>query len=82
MVGENGSGKSMLCHIIEGLYFPTEGTVSYEGMQRGSRRIVKGISAVFQKFCRYSMSLGENIRISDMEGNTFIRILHRNHKIT
>lgn len=69
LVGENGSGKSTLCHIIEGLYSPTEGTVSYGEVQRGTGRIVKGISAVFQKFCRYSMSLGENIRISDMDGD-------------
>ena len=69
LVGENGSGKSTLCHIIGGLYSPTEGTVSYGGVQRGTGRIVKGISAVFQKFCRYSMSLGENIRISDMDGD-------------
>ena len=33
----------------------------------GAGRIVKGISAVFQKFCRYNMSLGENIRISDID---------------
>lgn len=69
LVGENGSGKSTLCHIIGGLYSPTEGTVSYGEVQRGTGRIVKGISAVFQKFCRYSMSLGENIRISDMDGD-------------
>lgn len=67
LVGENGSGKSTLCHIITGLYSPTKGTISYGGMQRGAGRIVKGISAVFQKFCRYNMSLGENIRISDID---------------
>lgn len=69
LVGENGSGKSTLCHIIAGLYSPTRGTVSYGGVQRGEGRIGKGISAVFQKFCRYSMSLGENIRISDPDGD-------------
>lgn len=67
LVGENGSGKSTLCHIIAGLYSPAKGTVSYGGMQRGAGRIVNGISAVFQKFCRYNMSLGENIRISDID---------------
>ena len=69
LVGENGSGKSTLCHIIAGLYSPTRGTVFYGGVQRGEGRIGKGISAVFQKFCRYSMSLGENIRISDLDGD-------------
>lgn len=69
LVGENGSGKSTLCHIIAGLYSPSEGAVSYGGVCRGGRRIVSGISAVFQKFCRYSMSLGENVRISDLEAD-------------
>lgn len=69
LVGENGSGKSTLCHIIAGLYSPAEGTVSYGGVQRGAGRIVSGISAVFQKFCRYRMTLGENIRISDLDGD-------------
>ena len=66
LVGENGSGKSTLCNIIGGLYAPAKGTVSYGEVLGGTGRIVNGISAVFQKFCRYSMSLGENIRISDM----------------
>lgn len=69
LVGENGSGKSTLCHIIAGLYSPTQGAVSYGEVRRGTGRIVSGISAVFQKFCRYSMSLGENISISDMDGD-------------
>lgn len=68
LVGENGSGKSTLCHIIAGLYSPVAGKVSYGEVERGSGRIVSGISAVFQKFCRYSMSLGENIRISNVDG--------------
>ena len=69
LVGENGSGKSTLCHIIAGLYPPVKGTISYGGVQRGAGRIGNGISAVFQKFCRYSMPLGENIRISDMDSD-------------
>ena len=77
LVGENGSGKSTLCHIIAGLYSPTKGTVSYEGVQKGAGRIVRGISAVFQKFCRYSMSLGENIRISDAAGDKSADRLNR-----
>ncbi len=69
LVGENGGGKSTLCHIIAGLYEPTRGMVSYGGVQRGDGRIVKGISAVFQKFCRYNMTLGENIKISDFNND-------------
>lgn len=66
LVGENGSGKSTLCHVIAGLYTPVKGSVSYGGIQKKGRRITKGISAVFQKFCCYYMTLGENVRISDI----------------
>lgn len=69
LVGENGSGKSTLCHIIAGLYLPTKGTVSYGDVQRSAGRIVNGISAVFQNFCCYSMSLGGNVKISDVDGD-------------
>ena len=77
LVGENGSGKSTLCHIIAGLYSPVKGTVSYGEVQRGAGRIVNGISAVFQKFCRYSMSLGENIRISDIDSDRSVDKLNQ-----
>ncbi len=41
------------------------------------RQFLRGISAVFQKFCRYSMSLGENIRISDAAGDKSADRLNR-----
>jgi len=69
LVGENGSGKSTLCNIIAGLYLPTRGTVSYGDVQRSTGRIVNGISAVFQNFCCYSMSLSENVKISDVDSD-------------
>lgn len=66
VVGENGSGKSTLCRILLGIYRPDSGEVLYGGsplltMERD------GLSAVFQKFCRYKMTVGENIKISRTE---------------
>ena len=66
LVGENGSGKSTLCNVIAGLYEPTQGLLSYSEVQRDDGRVVEGISAVFQKFCRYKMRLSENITISEV----------------
>ena len=73
LVGENGSGKSTLCSILEGVYIPDQGDVIFskknnrEVFARGKRFI--GVSAVFQKFMKYSMSIKDNITISDRAKN-------------
>lgn len=68
IVGENGSGKSTLVRLITGLYQPTEGSVAYGDISTGElvlSSLANNISAVFQKFCRYQMTLSENISISN-----------------
>lgn len=68
LVGENGSGKSTLIRLITGLYAPQQGSVVYGGGEgRSAEAAPKGISAVFQKYARYQMTLRENISISDTE---------------
>ena len=55
---------------MTGLYLPSEGNVLIGGTDSrdvSPSSIYKGISAVFQKYQRYKMTLGENICISDME---------------
>ncbi|MDR2572292.1 MAG: ABC transporter ATP-binding protein/permease, partial [Oscillospiraceae bacterium] len=64
--GENGAGKSTLVKIIMGLYQPTEGRI-YNNITK--------ISAVFQNYQRYQMTLKDNIEISDNDTND-IRIYH------
>ena len=71
LVGENGAGKTTLVRLITGLYLPDEGTVRIGG--KDTRTIdlpsaVKNTSAVFQKYARYKLTLGENVRASDMAG--------------
>ncbi len=68
VVGENGSGKSTLVRLLAGLYEPKCGSVMMNG--NDTRKLSLGAltartSAVFQKFQRYQMTLGENITISD-----------------
>ena len=69
IVGENGAGKTTLVKLMTGLYLPSKGYVLIGGVDSrdvSARSIYRGISAVFQKYQRYKMTLGENICISDI----------------
>ena len=68
IVGENGTGKSTFVKLLLGLYCPTEGRVEIDGVD--TRTIHPGnsegkITAVFQNFQKYKLTLLENVLISD-----------------
>lgn len=68
IVGENGAGKSSLVRLIAGLYPPDDGTVQVDGVDlrlADDTTRWRGISAVFQQFQRYRMTLLDNVRIAD-----------------
>jgi len=70
IVGENGAGKTTLVKLMTGIYLPTKGSVLIGGVDSrdvSAKSIFRGISAVFQKYQRYKMTLAENIHISDMQ---------------
>lgn len=80
IVGENGSGKSTLIRLITGLYEPVKGKVSYGNVSTGEillSSLARNISAVFQKFGRYQMTLSENIAISDSQKDVSTEELDR-----
>lgn len=69
IVGENGAGKTTLVNLIIGLYVPDDGKVIFGGVDTArisAKSLYNNISAVFQKYQRYKMNLGENISISDL----------------
>ena len=70
LVGENGSGKTTLIRLLTGLYLPDEGEVLYGAVNTktvSAPALYDNISAVFQKYRRYQMTLRENVCLSDTE---------------
>ena len=68
IVGNNGSGKTTLSKILLGIYTPKSGSVKFGDVDIGeisSKSVGVGMSAVFQNFLKYKMSVEDNIRISD-----------------
>lgn len=72
IVGVNGAGKSTITKILMGLYEPTTGQVIVDGRcTKGIKphQLFKDVSAVFQNYQRYQLTLKENIEISDVDLN-------------
>lgn len=72
LVGENGAGKSTLVRILSGVLIPDEGEVLVDGKDLFSvcqEDRFRYVSAVFQPFIKYQMSLRENVEISAQDSD-------------
>ncbi|MHB1484231.1 MAG: ABC transporter ATP-binding protein [Saccharofermentanales bacterium] len=72
IVGENGSGKSTLIRLITGIYLPKSGDVFYDDhntKEISMKSLFSKMSAVFQHFQCYQLTLRDNITISDMSSS-------------
>ena len=70
LVGINGAGKSTIVRLICGLYQPTEGNITINGIPLGSlnpAQYYKAIAAVFQDPFALSFSIAENVSCSPLE---------------
>lgn len=68
IVGENGAGKSTLVRLLTGIYRPFQGQVTIGGLNTAittPTSLYSDTSAVFQKYQRYKMTMGDNVMISD-----------------
>lgn len=70
VVGYNGSGKTSLIKLISGLYMPTEGQILINGVDLkcyDKDVYFEKISATFQDFVKFPLTVRENIGISMYE---------------
>ena len=70
ILGQNGSGKTTLSKLILGLYVPNLGDVLYDGKTISNLKdqsIYSMMAVMPQKFGKYSLSIRENIAISDID---------------
>lgn len=71
IVGENGSGKTTLAKVIAGLYAPTAGEITWDGVDAtasGPLDIRRGVAVIFQDFVRYQLSALDNIGLGQPAG--------------
>ncbi len=66
LVGENGAGKSTVVRLLLGLYQPTQGRITVDGvdlaeLDPAAWRLTA--TAVFQDFMRYPLTVHENIGV-------------------
>lgn len=66
IVGENGAGKSTLVRLLMGLYKPAQGTVKWNGRNVLNLDLSNRITAIFQDFVRYELSLRENVAFGNL----------------
>lgn len=73
LVGANGSGKSTCAKLLAGLYAPTNGVVEAqtdEGWKPVDGPLVGVVTALFQGFARYELTLRENLSIAQPTADT------------
>ncbi|WP_285681732.1 ABC transporter ATP-binding protein [Actinoplanes sp. NBRC 103695] len=70
VAGPNGAGKSTLIKLICQLYQPTRGEILFDGVPAGRldpAAIRRRITAVFQDFMSYDLTVAENIGVGDIQ---------------
>lgn len=70
LVGDNGSGKTTFVKLLCRLYDPTEGNITFDGVdfrQYSTASLRREISVIFQDHVRYHLTARENIWLGNIE---------------
>ncbi|MBA3471373.1 MAG: ABC transporter ATP-binding protein [Herpetosiphonaceae bacterium] len=70
LVGRNGAGKTTLVKLLLRLYEPTEGRITFDGIDIRTFDVAEYralFSAIFQDFVQYNFTAGENIGVGMIE---------------
>lgn len=70
LVGENGAGKTTLVKLLTRLYDPTEGHITFDGVdlrEYDLESLYNHIGVIFQDFVCYHLSARENIGLGQVE---------------
>ncbi|HEX2184933.1 MAG TPA: ABC transporter ATP-binding protein [Chloroflexota bacterium] len=70
IVGDNGAGKTTLVKLLAGLYLPTEGVVTVDGVPLAELDVPtwqRSIAVIFQDFVRYPVPARDNIAFGRVE---------------
>lgn len=70
LVGENGSGKTTLAKLLAGLYGPTRGSVTWDGVDISTcdpDALRSSVAVIFQDFVKYQLTVRENIAMGRHE---------------
>ncbi|WP_409345525.1 ABC transporter ATP-binding protein [Paenibacillus sp. MBLB4367] len=70
IVGENGAGKTTLIKCLIGLYPVREGYIAFDDVdikEIAEAELRKHISAIFQDYVKYQLTVRENIGFGDIE---------------
>lgn len=70
LVGENGSGKTTLAKLLANLYRPTDGGVSWDGLDVAGmdpESVRRAVAVIFQDFLMYALPASENIGVGRPE---------------
>jgi ABC-type multidrug transport system, ATPase and permease components len=76
IIGENGAGKSTLGKLLTGIYIGQQGEMKIGGVtvtEKNQGSVYSYVSAVFQDFIKYKLTLKENIIISDVNKKESIK---------